>query len=305
MGIILSQLQIGLVLGVLYALIASGFSLVFGVLNVVNFSQGDLCVLGAFVLLSLILVLNALGFVWGGWLFFIVVVLLAITISGIIGILIEKLTVRPFRKIGHMPIFLGSVALGFILRELLKHLYPAGANPQPFPVTLTNIQFQLGGASIRLSNMIIIGVSILVFVGLFLFVNKTRMGLTIKAASEDIEAAQMMGISINKVYTVVYFIASVIAAIAGIVNGIYFSIMQYDMGILMGIVGFSGAVFGGLGNVNGAIIGGVIIGFVESFTIAFIPGGAPYKEIFAFIIIIVFLIFRPSGILGKKAYKKV
>jgi branched-chain amino acid transport system permease protein len=115
----------------------------------------------------------------------------------------------------------------------------------------------------------------------------------------------MMGVSLNKTYAAIYFIASCVGALAGILNGIYFQIMQYNMGVITGIIGFSAAIFGGLGNVYGAIIGGLILGFVESFTVAFVPGGTPYKEVFAFMIVIIFLALKPAGILGKKTIEKV
>lgn len=305
MSVVLNQIFHGLMVGVLYSLIASGYTLIFGVLNVVNFAHGDVCVLGAFVLMICILILTPLLVTLSGWYFTVFFILIAMVITGGLGIIIEQLTVKPFRKVGHMPLFLGSVAVAFIIREVIKHLYPDGANPKQFPIRLTDLKFQCLGVDIRLSNLIIIVIAAVLFLALFVFVNKTKIGLQIKAASEDIDAAQMMGVSLNKTYAVIYFIASCVGALAGILNGIYFQIMQYNMGILTGIIGFSAAIFGGLGNVYGAIIGGLILGFVESFTVAFIPGGAPYKEVFAFIIVIIFLALKPSGILGRKVSEKV
>ncbi len=300
-----NQVLHGLMLGVLYALIGSGYTLIFGVLNVVNFAHGDVCILGAFVLMTLVLILAPLGIAFQGWVATLAIILLAIVVTGGIGVLLERLTVKPFRKIGHMPLFLGSVALTFIIREAIKHLYPEGANPKQFPIKLSTVQFYFQGVQISVSNLIIIGTAAALFIILFLFVNKTKIGLQIKAASEDIDAAQMMGISLNKTYAITYFIACAVGTLAGILNGIYFQIMQYNMGVIAGIIGFSAAVFGGLGNVYGAILGGLILGFVESFTSAFIPGGAPYKEVFAFTVVIIFLALKPSGILGQKVYEKV
>jgi branched-subunit amino acid ABC-type transport system permease component len=305
MSSILNQILHGLMLGVLYSLIASGYTLIFGVLNVVNFAHGDVCILGAFVLMTGVLILAPLSITLGSWYFIPFLILLAIAVTGGLGVVIERLTVKPFRKVGHMPLFLGSVAVAFIIREVIKHLYPDGANPKQFPIILTNLKFQWLGMDIRLSNLIIIAIAAALFISLFTFVNKTKIGLQIKASSEDIDAAQMMGVSLNKTYAAIYFIASCVGALAGILNGIYFQIMQYNMGVITGIIGFSAAIFGGLGNVYGAIIGGLILGFVESFTVAFVPGGTPYKEVFAFMIVIIFLALKPAGILGKKTIEKV
>lgn len=305
MSSFLNQIFHGLMLGVLYSLIASGFTLIFGVLNVVNFAHGDVCILGAFVLMTIVLILSPAFISLHGWFFAVLLILLAIAITGAIGIIIERLTVKPFRKVGHMPLFLGSVAVASIIREAIKHLYPDGANPKQFPITLSSVQFQVVGIEIRLNNLIIIAVAAILFIALFAFVNKTKIGLQIRASSEDIDAAQMLGVSVNKTYAMIYFIGSCVGALAGILNGIYFHIIQYNMGVITGIIGFSAAVFGGLGNVYGAIIGGLILGFVESFTVAFIPGGTPYKEVFAFVIVIIFLAFKPSGMLGERVHEKV
>lgn len=305
MSLILNQIFHGLMLGVLYALVGSGFTIIFGVLNVVNFAQGDVCILGAFILMAVVMLVASLGISFYGWFITLVLILLAIIITGGVGVIIERLTVKPFRRVGHMPLFLGSIAVASIIREIIKHLYPEGANPKQFPITFSDLKFEWAGVDIRLNNLIIIAIATVLFISLFIFVNKTRIGLQIKSASEDLDAAQMMGVSLNRIYATTYIIASSVSALAGILSGIYFQVIQYNMGVVMGIIGFSAAVLGGLGSVYGAIIGGLILGFVESFTIAFIRGGAPYKEVFAFTIVIIFLALKPSGILGRRIYEKV
>lgn len=305
MVLILNQIMNGLMRGVLYSLIGSGYTLIFGVLNVVNFAHGDVCILGAYVLMTIVLVLTPLGIVFQSWVMILLLIITAVAVTGGLGIIMERLTVKPFRKVGHMPLFLGSIAVAFIIREAIKHLYPEGANPKQFPVKFNSLQFHLSGVDISLTNLLLIAIAAVLFITLFLFVNKTNIGLQIKAVSENIDSAQMMGISLNKTYALTYFIACCVGSLAGILNGIYFQIIHYNMGVDVGIIGFSAAVFGGLGNIYGAIIGGLILGFVESFTSAFIPGGAPYKEVFAFTVVIVFLALKPSGILGQKVYEKV
>ena len=139
----------------------------------------------------------------------------------------------------------------------------------------------------------------------FVFVERTRTGMAIRAISQDIEAAMMMGININTTVAVTFLLGSALGAVAGILNGAYIGIIRFDMGLMGGIKGFSAAVVGGLGNIYGAILGGLVLGFVETFASASIPGGTAYKDVFAFLVVIFFLVFKPSGMLGEKVYEKV
>ncbi len=305
MVLVLNQIVHGVMLGILYSLIGCGYTLIFGTLSVITFAHGDVCVFGAFILMTILLILAPFGIAAQSWILILLLIVVTIGITGGIGIVIERYTVRPFRKMGHMPMFLGSLATAFILREIIKHFYPQGANPHRFSVILTDLQVEWGGVMIRLSNVIIILIATLLFVVLFWFVNRTRVGLQIRATAEDMEAALMMGVNLDRMYATIYFIASGVGALAGILNGVYFQVVEFNMGAWAGIMGLTAAIFGGLGNVYGAIIGGMILGLVESFTVAFVPGGTPYKETFAFAVVILFLIFKPSGILGKKVVEKV
>jgi len=307
MVLIINQIMNGLMLGVMYALIASGFSLLFGVLNVVQFAHGDLCFLGAFVTMGFFTLITGIGFLHllPPWLLIFLTISIAIGITGLIGIAIEKICVKPFRKSPGLIILLSTVAVGFILREGIKLFYPGGANPQVFPINPPEWKFLVDGITIRFSNVIILVIAGLVYFILSLFINKSKLGLQIRATSQDMDAAQMLGVDLDRIFMITFFIASLIGAVAGILNGMYYNIVKFDMGLLGGIIGFSAAVMGGLGNIYGAVIGGLILGMVESFTMAFVPGGSPYKEIFAFIVVVIFLLFKPSGITGKKVVEKV
>lgn len=307
MVLIISQIINGLMLGIMYALIASGFSLLFGVLNVVQFAHGDICFLSAFVTMAIFTLLTSIGFLnfLPVWLLILLIIIIATGITGLLGIIVEKICVKPFRKSPGLIILLSTVAVGFIIREGIKLFYPGGANPQVFPINLPEWNFLVGKVTIRFSNVMILVIAGLVYFILSSFINKTRIGLQIRATSQNMDAAQILGVDLDRIFMITFFIAACIGAVAGILNGMYYNIVKFDMGLLGGIVGFSAAVMGGLGNLYGAIIGGLILGMVESFTMAFVPGGSPYKEIFAFIVVIVFLLFKPSGILGKKALEKV
>lgn len=304
MVLVINQVITGLMLGIMYALIASGFSLLFGVLNVVQFAHADLCFFGAFVSMAVMTFLSKIEF-FPTWLVIFLTIIFAVIITGLIGIVVEKVCVKPFRKSPGLIILLSTVAVGFIIREGIKIFYPSGASPKLFPLSFPQWAFSMGGVTIRFSNIMIIIIAGLIYFLLSLFINKTKIGLQIRATSQNVEAAQVFGIDLDKIFMITFFLASAIGAVAGILNGIYYNIVKFDMGLMGGVIGFSAAVMGGLGNVYGAIIGGLILGIVESFTMAFVPGGSPYKEIFAFIVVVLFLLFKPSGILGKKVIEKV
>ncbi|HDK27365.1 hypothetical protein B6228_01555 [Candidatus Atribacteria bacterium 4572_76] len=304
MVLVINQVITGLMLGIMYALIASGFSLLFGVLNVVQFAHADVCFLGAFVSMAVMTFLSKIEF-FPTWLVIFLTVVSAVLITGLIGSIVEKICVKPFRKSPGLIILLSTVALGFIIREGIKIFYPSGASPKLFPLSFPQWAFSMGGVTVRFSNIMIIIIAGIIYFLLSIFINKTKIGLQIRATSQNVEAAQVLGIDLDKIFMITFFLASTIGAVAGILNGIYYNIVKFDMGLMGGIIGFSAAVMGGLGNVYGAIIGGLILGIVESFTMAFVPGGSPYKEIFAFIVVVLFLLFKPSGILGKKVIEKV
>jgi len=304
MVLVINQVITGLMLGIMYALIASGFSLLFGVLNVVQFAHADVCFLGAFVSMAVMTFLSKIEF-FPAWLVIFFTIIFAVIITGIIGTIIEKICVKPFRKSPGLIILLSTVAVGFIIREGIKIFYPSGASPKFFPLSFPQWAFSMGGVTIRFSNIMIIIIAGIIYFLLSLFINKTKIGLQIRATSQNVEAAQVLGIDLDKIFMITFFLASTIGAVAGILNGMYYNIVKFDMGLMGGIIGFSAAVMGGLGNIYGAIIGGIILGMVESFTMAFVPGGSPYKEIFAFIVVVLFLLFKPSGILGKKVIEKV
>jgi len=304
MVLVINQVITGLMLGIMYALIASGFSLLFGVLNVVQFAHADVCFLGAFVSMAVMTFLSKIEF-FPTWLVIFFTIIFAVIITGIIGTIIEKICVKPFRKSPGLIILLSTVAVGFIIREGIKIFYPSGASPKFFPLSFPQWTFSMGGVTVRFSNIMIIIIAGIIYFLLSLFINKTKIGLQIRATSQNVEAAQVLGIDLDKIFMITFFLASTIGAVAGILNGMYYNIVKFDMGLMGGIIGFSAAVMGGLGNIYGAIIGGLILGIVESFTMAFVPGGSPYKEIFAFIVVVLFLLFKPSGILGKKVIEKV
>lgn len=304
---ILQQIMNALLLGCTYTLIAIGFNLFFGALNVIHFSHGDVCILGAFVILILYSLAKFSGLltIIPAFISIPFLILLAMAVTGFIGVFFERVVIRPFRYAPLLMVLVATVALGIVIREAVRLCFPHGSNPQIFPRILPQKSFTLGGVLFRLDNLIILGITLFLISMMFLFIKRARMGAAIRAVSQDGEAAMMMGINMDRTVAATFLLGSVLGAVAGILIGAYNNIIRFDMGLMGGVKGFSAAVVGGLGNVYGAIIGGLILGFVETFAAAFIPGGTPYTDVFAFLVVIFFLIFRPSGILGEKVYEKV
>jgi branched-chain amino acid transport system permease protein len=304
---IIQQLINALLLGCTYTLIAIGFSLFFGALNVVHFSHGDVCILGAFVTLILYGLAKFLGIlvIVPKFLHVPLMIILAMVVTGFIGVFFERVVIKPFRYAPLLMVLVATVALGIVIREAVRLSFPHGSNPQVFPRILPQKSFQWGGVLLRVDSLIIFGITLFLISMMFLFIKRTKMGAAIRAISQDGEAAMMMGINMDVTVAATFLIGSALGAVAGILIGAYNNIIRFDMGLMGGVKGFSAAVVGGLGNVYGAIIGGLILGLVETFAAAFVPGGTPYTDVFAFLVVIFFLIFRPSGIMGEKVYEKV
>ncbi len=300
---ITQQLLNVIMLGSLYSLVAIGFTLFFGVLDLINFAHGDVFMLGSFVALFLFMTFAF----FSSLNFFTVLLLFVITgfIVVISGLLIYKLTIKPLAESPPLMMLLVTVGVSIFIREGVMLFFPDGASPHAFPKIFPEVTYKFLGMNIPAGYIFIIAISIILVVAMSLFVNKTKLGMSIRATAQDREAALMMGVDIDKTIAVTFIIGSLLAGIGGILNGAYYSTIKYDMGFVAGIKGFSCSVVGGLGNVYGAIVGSFVIAFLETVGAAFLPLGAEYKDVFTFIIVIIFLVIRPSGLMGEKKFEKV
>ena len=302
--LLLQQALNGLMLGVMYALVAVGFTLFFGVLDVIHFSHGDIYMLGAFAGLTVLAGLAAVGLGTPA-----VALVLAfagsILIVGALGVVAERVCVRPLARASPLMTLLATLSLGLVIRESVLIFYPRGADPKPFPQLLPVGGFELGGVAIRYENLVILAVAVLAMISVDLLINHTRMGAAIRAVAQDPEAAQMMGVNLDATVDLTFFIGSGLAAIAGILSGLYYSEIHFIMGVSGGVIGFSAAAIGGLGNVYGAILGGLLFGMVQTLSAALIPRGSEFRDVVAFAVVMLFLIVRPSGILGEKSVQRV
>jgi branched-chain amino acid transport system permease protein len=302
--LLLQQAFNGLMLGVMYALVAVGFTLFFGVLDVIHFSHGDIFMLGAFAGLSVLLGLGAAGL--GGPVLALPLAFAgSIAITGLAGVAAERVCVRPLARSSPLMTLLATLSLGLVIREAVLIFYPRGADPKPFPQLLPPGGFEVGGVSIRYENLAILAIGFAAMVAVDLIINRTRMGAAIRAVAQDPEAAQMMGVNLDRTVDATFFIGSALAAVAGILSGLYYSEIHFIMGITGGVIGFSAAAIGGLGNVYGAILGGLLFGVLQTTAAALIPRGSEFRDVVAFAVVMLFLILRPSGILGEKSVERV
>ncbi|MEP9379266.1 branched-chain amino acid ABC transporter permease [Aquabacter sp. CN5-332] len=291
-------------LGSIYALIAVGFSLLFGVLNIIHFSHGDVSLLAPFFALAII---SAIGSSLGdapSLFTFLLALVLAVGITGVVGVLLDLLVIQRFRKAPAMMALVATVALGIVLRELIRHLFPNGSNPHAFP-RLVSGDIAFGGFVVPLFSLTVIAVSALCVCALFLMLNNTRLGLHIKAVSQDRDAARLMAINPGRIFRATFFIASAIGAIGGLFFSSYAGMSRFDFSIDVGLIGFSAAVVGGLGSMPGAIIGSLLIAGLDTLVQATVPNGASYRLVFVFLLVIGVLVFRPSGLLGRTLVEKV
>lgn len=302
---IIQQAINGLMLGIMYSLVAVGFTLYFGVLNVINFGHGDVFMLGGFMALVLYSILESAGLVQNSLLVLIIIMIGSMIITAFIGVVTERLFIKPVSKSPMLISLLVTLGLGIAIRESVRIFYPRGADPKAFPGLLTQESFNIGNIYIRWENIIIFGIGVLLIVLVNFLITRTKMGSAIRAVAQDGEAAKMMGVNLNQTVDITFIIGSSVAAVAGILNGLYYGQVMFNSGAMMGVIGFSAAVIGGLGNVYGAIVGGILFGLLETFAAAVPFIGSENKRIFAFAIVILFLIFRPTGILGEKVSERV
>src|SRR5437879_3741925 len=291
-------------LGVMYALVAVGFTLFFGVLDVIHFSHGDLFMLGAFAGLTVLVGLKAAGL--GGPLVALPLAFVAaILVTGLVGVLAERVCVKPLARSSPLMTLLATLSLGLVIREAVLIFYPRGADPKPFPQLLPQGGFEVAGVSVRYENLAILGIGVGAMLLVDLIINRTKMGAAIRAVAQDPEAAQMMGVNLDRTVDATFFLGSGLAAVAGILSGLYYSEIHFIMGITGGVIGFSAAAIGALGNVHRAIVGGLLFGVLQTTSAALIPRGSEFRDVVACAGVMLSLVFKPSGILGEKRVERV
>lgn len=284
-------------LGVMYSLVAVGFTLFFGVLNLIQFSHGEIFMVGAFLGLMIINFLTMFVGIENPVLLLIIAFVGSGVLTALISMLFGRITIRPILHAPPIIALLTTLAAGISIRYIVMAFYPSGSEPKRFPALLPDWQTDIAGVILRFDSLLIFVLGVILIIGTYLFINGTKMGIAMRAVAQDRETAAMMGVNINKVIDTTFAVGGILAASAGIFNGLYYREIIFDMGALYGVVGFSAAVIGGLGSIFGAIVGGFLFALLASFTSAFIPGGSAYRFVVAFAFLIVFLVIMPKGIL--------
>ncbi|MBX9962342.1 MAG: branched-chain amino acid ABC transporter permease [Burkholderiales bacterium] len=291
-------------LGVIYALVAVGFTLFFGVLDVIKFSHGDVVMLGAFTALAVSVGLTG-GGVTSSPLVLAAMLVAAIASMALVGALLARLLVLPLRRAPAINVLLITLMAGTVIREGVRLFYPQGSNPKPFPRLLPGGSSELGAFTLRHDSAILFAVGVLAIVGVHLVLTRTRLGLAIRAVAQDPETASAMGIPFTATVLATFAIGSALAALAGVVNGLYYSEISFNLGLLLGAIGFSAAVIGGLGNVYGAILGGFLFAALQTIGAVALPFASAYKDVFAFAVVIVVMAIRPAGLLAERSAERV
>jgi len=294
----------GLMLGMMYALVAVGFTLFFGVLDIINFSHGDVLTVGAFTGLATYLGLSEIGITWAPAQV-VIVLLVATTCMAALGAVIARYLVLPLKAAPALNTLLLTLMLGTVLHEAIRLFYPLGANPQRFPPLLPTEAYSFGNFTLRVDSVMLLLAGLAVIVGIHLVINKTKLGLAIRAVAQDEETAKTMGINFTLIVLVTFAIGSGLAAFAGILHGLYYSEINFAMGLLLGVIGFSSAIVGGLGNIYGAIIGGFLFAALQTIGVLAMPFASAYKDVFAFGVIILIMAWRPTGLISEKISERV
>jgi branched-chain amino acid transport system permease protein len=293
-----------LMLGIMYGLVAVGFTLFFGVLDVIKFSHGDVLTVGAFVGFATFLGLKSAG-ITSPWLALFLVSLTAMVAMAALGALIARFLVLPLRSAPALNTLLITLMLGTALRESVRLFFPDGSNPKPFPALLPTTAFNWGLFTLRVDSLILLAAGVAMIVAIHLIINRTKLGLAIRAVAQDSETAMTMGINFTLIVLITFAIGSAVAAFAGVMNGLYYNEINFGMGLLLGVFGFSAAVVGGLGNIYGAILGGFLFAALQMIGAAALPFASAYKDVFALAVIIVIMTWRPTGLIAEKTSERV
>ena len=288
---ILQQLINGISLGSIYALIALGYTMIYGIIKLINFAHGDIYMVGAY--LGFYAVTLGIPVVPA--------ILISMAVTSLLGIAVERFAYRPLRHAPRISVLITAIGVSFLLEYVMMAL--VSPTPRTFPATISDVSWTFEGLVISGQQLLIMGVTFVLMVILTYIVRATKIGKAMRAASYDTEAAQLMGINADRIISITFAIGSALAAVAGVLIGIYYHSIDPLMGLMPGIKAFVAAVFGGIGILPGAVVGGIVLGIVEAFISGF--GFSMFRDAAAFAILILVLLLKPAGIFGKNIKEKV
>ena len=301
----------GIVLGFMYALIALGYTMVYGVLEFINFAHSEIFVLGAFVGVEVLLLLQSAGLLatLNPAVILLLVIVTGMTISGLVAMTLERIAYRPLMGGPRLVALISAIGASFFLQDGLRLFESLWRNT--FYLNYPSLDFLDRNLPISatlvipVKSLLVIVTAILTLLGLHFFVNRTRMGMAIRAVAQDPDTASLMGVPVNRVIALTFFVGGALGGLAGVLFGIHYSLVNPYSGFIPGMKAFTAAVLGGIGNIPGAMVGGMLLGLLEAFAASYLSiltdgaFGAEYKDVVAFVVLIVILIFRPKGLLGE------
>lgn len=302
MDILLQQLINGLTLGAVYALVALGYTMVYGIIGLINFAHGEVVMIGTMVAFTVIVSLAGSGMppplVLG------IGMLLSVLVCMALGWALERVAYRPLRHAPRLTPLITAIGMSIVLQNVAMIIW--GRNYLTFPPMIEKKIYEFGGASFTNVQVAIVVLAALTMFGLIYLVYRTRLGMAMRATAQDPQVASLMGVNINQVIALAFVIGSALGAVAGGMVGSYYEIAHYQMGFMLGLKAFTAAVLGGIGNLAGAMAGGLLLGIIEALGAGYIGDltgnflGSHYQDVFAFVVLIIVLMFRPSGLFGER-----
>ena len=302
MDTLIQQIINGLVLGNMYALVALGYTMVYGIINLINFAHGEVLMVGALTSWTVVSALEGSGM--PGWLILLISVPCAIVVCSLLNFTIEKVAYRPLRNAPRLAPLITAMGMSLLLQTLAMIVWKP--NPKPFPILLPSEPYDLGGPVISVVQVMILGFTVVILAALLWLVHRTKLGRAMRATAENPRVAALMGVKPDMVISATFIIGATLAAVAGIMWAANYGTVQHTMGFLPGLKAFTAAVLGGIGNLSGAVVGAVLLGLVEAIGAGYLGEwtggvlGSQYVDIFAFIALILVLTLRPSGLLGER-----
>ena len=294
------QLVNGTVLGATYGLIALGYTMVYGIIQLINFAHGEIFMIGSYAGLAVYTYVLPDSLTRNPWVTLPVVLLAAAAASAVVAVLAERLAYRPLRNAPRLAPLITAIGVSIALQEIIRLFYPGGKNVLSFPRIISDRTFSVGGVTIAWTSVFAVTAAVALMVALETFVNGTRLGKAMRATSQDREIAKLMGIDTDKVIVVAFALGGALAGVAGVIQGIRFVSLDFHIGFIAGIKAFTAAVLGGIGNIRGAFLGGLVIGLVDALATEYLPQGAAWKDVWAFVVLILVLTLRPQGLLGEQ-----
>ncbi|MDP2417383.1 MAG: branched-chain amino acid ABC transporter permease [Hydrogenophaga sp.] len=304
MDTLLQQIINGLVLGSMYALVALGYTMVYGIIGLINFAHGDVLMIGALTSWTIIAGMRESMVGVPGWMILLMATIIAMVVCAALNFTIEKLAYRPLRNSPRLAPLITAIGMSILLQTIAMIIWKP--NPKPYPSMLSSEPIQIGGAVISLTQIVILATTAIVLALLMWIVNRTNLGRAMRATAENPRVAALMGIKPDVVISATFIIGAMLAAIAGVMWASNYGTVQHAMGFMPGLKAFVAAVMGGIGNLGGAVLGGLLLGLIEALGAGYLGKltggflGSQYTDIFAFIVLALVLTLRPSGLLGER-----